>query len=88
MTEYVYHDSEDYFSDEKSCISGMAKLAIEWHSDFSADIGGIDGDYCTATLVEVWVGNAVFTADQIAEMFGAKVVVKFETWVAEYEGTK
>lgn len=88
MTEYVYYDSEDRFSDDKSCLGGMAKLAIEWHSDFSADIGGIDGHFCTATLVEVAVGNTVFTANQIAEMFGSKLVVSFEEWVAEYEATK
>ena len=88
MTDYVYHDSEDHFCDDKSCISGIAKLDIEWHSDFSADIGGVDGHVCVATLIEVAVGNTVFTADQIAEMFGAKVIVQFENWVAEYEGTK
>lgn len=88
MTEYVYHDTEDHFSDRTSSISGIATLRIEFEEDFSADIGGVDGHVCVATLIEVKVGNAMFTADQIAEMFGAKVVRQFESWIAEYEGTK
>ena len=85
MINYVYHDSEDHFADKTSCISGIVKLAIDWHSDFSADIGGIDGNYCVATMIEVKVGTKTFTADDVAEMFGAKVVTDFEQWVAEYE---
>ena len=86
--EYVEHDTEDYFSDRTSMIAGMATLRIEFEEDYSADIGGVDGHVCVATFIEVKVGNATFTADQIAEMFGAKVVRQFENWVAEYEGTK
>jgi hypothetical protein len=88
FNEYVEHDSEDFFSDRTSMIAGMATLRIEFEEDYSADIGGTDGHVCVSTLIEVKVGNATFTADQIAQMFGAKVVVEFENWVAEYEGTK
>jgi hypothetical protein len=88
MTEYVYHDSEDHFSDRTSMISGIATLRIEFEEDYSADIGGVDGHVCVATMIEVKVGNATFTAEQIAQMFGAKVVVEFENWVAECEGWK
>jgi len=86
--EYVHHDSEDFFSDRTSMIAGIATLSIEFEEDYSADIGGIDGHVCVATLIEVKVGNARFTADQIAQMFGARVVVDFENSVAQYEGTK
>ena len=86
--EYVHHDSEDFFSDRTSMIAGIARLSIEFEEDYSADIGGTDGHVCVATLIEVKVGNARFTADQIAQMFGARVVVDFENWIAQYEGTK
>jgi len=88
FTEYVYHDTEDHFSDRTSMISGIATLRLDIDEDYSADIGGVDGHVCVATLIEVKVGNATFTAEQIAQMFGAKVVVEFENWVAEYEATK
>jgi hypothetical protein len=88
FNEYVEHDSEDFFSDRTSMIAGIATLRLEFEEDYSADIGGTDGHVCVATLIEVKVGNATFTADQIAQMFGAKVVVEFEKCVAEYEGTK
>jgi hypothetical protein len=88
LMEYVQHDTEDHFSDRTSMIAGMATLRIEFEEDYSADIGGTDGHVCVATLTEVKVGNATFTADQIAQMFGAKVVVDFEKWVAECEGWK
>lgn len=86
--EYVHHDSEDFFSDRTSMIAGIATLCIEFEEDYSADIGGTDGHVCVATLIEVKVGSTSFTADQIAVIFGAKVVREFESWVAEYEGTK
>ena len=88
LMEYVEHDTEDHFSDTTGCISGMATLRIEFEEDYSADIGGIDGHVCIATLINVQVGNRSFTADEIAEMFGAAVVTRFESWVAEYEDTK
>lgn len=88
LMEYVQHDTEDFFSDRTSMIAGMATLRIEFEEDYSADIGGEDGYVCVATLIEVKVGNTSFTADQIAVIFGAKVVVEFEKWVAECEGWK
>lgn len=88
FNEYVEHDSEDFFSDRTSMIAGMATLRLEFEEDYSADIGGTDGHVCVATLIEVKVGNTSFTAEQIAVIFGAKVVAQFESWVAEYEGTK
>jgi hypothetical protein len=88
LMEYVYHDSEDHFSDTTACISGIATVRIEFEEDYSADIGGTDGHVCVATLTNLQVGTKSFTADEIAEMFGAAVVSRFESWVAEYEGTK
>jgi hypothetical protein len=88
IMEYVYHDSEDHFSDTTACISGIATVRIEFEEDYSADIGGTDGHVCVATLTNLQVGTKSFTADEIAEMFGAAVVSRFESWVAEYEGTK
>lgn len=88
FNEYVEHDTEDFFSDRTSMIAGMATLRIEFEEDYSADIGGEDGHVCVATLIEVKVGSTSFTAEQIAVIFGAKVVAQFESWVAEYEGTK
>jgi hypothetical protein len=88
LTEYVYHDTEDHFSDRTSMIAGIATLRIEFEEDFSADIGGTDGQVMYATLIEVKVGSTTFTANQIAEIFGAGVVARFESWVAEYEETK
>lgn len=88
FTEYVTHDTEDHFSDATGSISGMATLCLEFEEDYSADIGGIDGLLCVATLIEVKVGNVSFTADQLAEIFGAKLVDSFETRIAEYEATK
>lgn len=88
LTEYVEHDTEDHFSDRTSMISGMATLRIEFEEDFSADIGGIDGHNCFATLISVKVGSTTFTANQLAEIFGAKLVDSFETQIAEYEATK
>jgi hypothetical protein len=85
MINEVFHDSEDRFCDENSCIAGMAKFNVEWIEDFSADIGGIDGHYCVATMINLTVGGREFTADEIAEMFGARAVYAFEQWVAEYE---
>jgi len=85
MADYVYYDSEDRFADSTGCISGIVKFEIEWHEDFSADIGGIDGHYCVATMIDLKVASKTFTADDVAEMFGAKVVTDFEQWVAEYE---
>ena len=85
FNEYVQHDTEDYFSDRTSMIAGMATLRIEFEEDYSADIGGVDGHICVARLIEVKVGNAVFTGEQIAQMFGAGVVSRFESWVAEWE---
>ena len=86
--EYVYHDTEDHFSDRTSMISGIATLRIEFEEDYSADIGGVDGHICIATMIDVQVGAKSFTADEIAEMFGVAVVARFESWVAEYEATK
>ena len=88
LSEYVYHDSEDHFSDRTSMIAGIVTLRVEFEEDYNADIGGTDGHVCVATMIEVKVGKATFTAEQIAQMFGAKVVVEFENWVSEYEGTK
>jgi hypothetical protein len=88
LMEYVSHDTEDHFSDATGCISGLATLCIEFEEDYSADIGGIDGHICIATMTNLQVGTRIFTADEIAEMFGAEVVTRFESWVAEYEGTK
>jgi len=85
MMEYVEHDTEDYFSDRTSSISGIATLRIEYEEDYSADIGGVDGHICVATLIDVQVGNTRFTANQIAEMFGSGVVAQFESRVAEWE---
>lgn len=88
FTEYVEHDSEDFFSDAGSSISGMATLRLECSHQMNGDIGGHDGLHVEATFVSVKVGNATFTADQVAEMFGSKVIAQFETWVAAYEETR
>lgn len=88
FTEYVEHDSEDFFSDATSTISGIATLRLDCSHQMNGDIGGHDGLHVEATFVSVKVGTMTFTADQIAEMFGAKVIAQFETWVAEYEETR
>lgn len=85
FTEYVYHDTEDHFSDRTSMISGIATLRLDIDDDCSADIGGRDGKVVSARLIEVKVGSLTFTADQIAEAFGAGVVARFESWVADWE---
>ena len=83
--EYVHHDTEDHFSDRTSMIAGIATLRIDYDEDYSADIGGVDGKIVSATLIEVKVGALTFTADQIAQAFGAGVVARFESWVADWE---
>ena len=88
FTEYVEHDSEDFFSDGNGCIGGIATLRLECSHQMNGDIGGHDGLHVEATFVSLKVGNVTFTADQIAEMFGSKVIAQFETWVAEYEETR
>jgi hypothetical protein len=85
VTEYVYHDTEDHFSDRTSMISGIATLRLDVEDEFSADIGGVDGRVVSARLIEVKVGTLIFTADQIAEAFGAGVVARFESQVADWE---
>jgi hypothetical protein len=85
LTEYVYHDTEDHFSDRTSMISGIATLRLDVEDEFSADIGGVDGRVVSARLIEVKVGTLIFTADQIAEAFGAGVVARFESQVADWE---
>jgi len=80
-TEYVYHDTEDHFSDRTSMIAGIATLRLNVDHDD-------EGTLASATLIEVKVGALTFTADQMAEAFGAKLVDSFERWVADWEVDK
>jgi len=78
FTEYVYHDTEDHFSDRTSMIAGIATLLLNVDHDE-------DGILTSATLIEVKVGALTFTADQMAEAFGGKLVDSFERQIAERE---
>lgn len=77
-------DTEDFFSDNKSCISGIARVDICEEYTFDADIGGVDGVVVQwANLIDVKVGNTTFSSDQICEIFGGKVVDAFEKAMCE-----
>ena len=80
-TEYVYHDTEDHFSDRTSMIAGIATLRLNVDHDD-------EGTLASATLIEVKVGALTLTANQMAEAFGGRLVDSFERQIAEREADR
>jgi len=78
MTSIITVDTEDFFQDTNGIVGGIARMNVDGEFCYDADIGGQDGWYGSAELIDVRIGALVLTRYQLVEAFSEAMVADFE----------